>query len=65
MREIVVFSGSAHTELAEQICKDLGVPLADVSDIEAVKQALQPPRLTRLDLFDEFCCRFLTPPFET
>ena len=28
MREIVVFSGSSHPELAEDICERLGVPLS-------------------------------------
>jgi ribose-phosphate pyrophosphokinase len=28
MREITVFSGSAHRELAEEVCDNLGVPLS-------------------------------------
>ena len=30
MKDIVVFSGSAHNELAEEICANLGVPLSRV-----------------------------------
>ena len=33
MREIVVFTGSAHPDLAQSICSNLGVPLSPASII--------------------------------
>ncbi|MGH3495907.1 MAG: ribose-phosphate diphosphokinase [Nocardioidaceae bacterium] len=41
MREIVVFSGSAHQDLADKICSELGVPLSQTDVVRFANDCLQ------------------------
>ncbi|HEY3514741.1 MAG TPA: ribose-phosphate diphosphokinase, partial [Kribbella sp.] len=62
MREIVVFSGSAHTELAEQICRDLGVPLSPVEIHRFSNDCLQVQLQTNCRQRDVYIVQPLVPP---
>src|SRR3954464_3164737 len=62
VREIVVFSGSAHTELAEQICSDLGVPLSPVEIHRFSNDCLQVQLQTNCRQRDVYIVQPLVPP---
>src|SRR5690349_18167063 len=62
VREIVVFSGSAHTELAEQICTDLGVPLSSVELTRFSNDCLQAQLQANCRQRDVFIVQPLVPP---
>ena len=62
MREIVVFSGSAHIELAEQICRDLGVPLSPVEIHRFSNDCLQVQLQTNCRQRDVYIVQPLVPP---
>ncbi|WP_410787801.1 ribose-phosphate diphosphokinase [Kribbella sp. C-35] len=62
MREIVVFSGNAHTELAEQICKDLGVPLSPVEIHRFSNDCLQVQLQANCRQRDVYIVQPLVPP---
>ncbi|MDX6236343.1 MAG: ribose-phosphate pyrophosphokinae [Kribbellaceae bacterium] len=62
MREIVVFSGSAHHSLAEQICADLGVELSSVEISRFSNDCLQAQLLTNCRQRDVYIVQPLVPP---
>src|SRR3954466_4650364 len=62
VREIVVFSGSAHTELAEQICSDLGVPLSPVEVHRFSNDCLQVQLQVNCRQRDVYIVQPLVPP---
>ncbi len=62
MREIVVFSGSAHTGLAERICADLGVPLAPVEIHRFSNDCLQVQLQANCRQRDVYIVQPLVPP---
>ncbi|MEU4197486.1 ribose-phosphate pyrophosphokinase [Kribbella sp. NPDC026611] len=62
MREIVVFSGSAHTELAEEICRDLGVPLSPVEIHRFSNDCLQVQLQVNCRQRDVYIVQPLVPP---
>src|SRR4051795_727495 len=62
VREIVVFSGSAHTELAEQICTDLGVPLSPVEIHRFSNDCLQVQLQANCRQRDVYIVQPLVPP---
>ena len=62
MREIVVFSGSAHHSLAEQICADLGVELSPVEIHRFSNDCLQAQLLANCRQRDVYIVQPLVPP---
>ncbi|GAA1654518.1 ribose-phosphate pyrophosphokinase [Kribbella alba] len=62
MREIVVFSGSAHTGLAEQICADLGVDLSPVEIHRFSNDCLQVQLQVNCRQRDVYIVQPLVPP---
>ncbi len=62
MRDIVVFSGSAHRELAEQICTRLGVPLAEAHITRFSNDCLQAQLLANCRQRDVYIVQPLIPP---
>jgi ribose-phosphate pyrophosphokinase len=62
VREIVVFSGSAHHSLAEQICVDLGVELSPVEINRFSNDCLQAQLLANCRQRDVYIVQPLVPP---
>lgn len=62
MREIVVFSGSAHPALAAQICDQLGVPLSHVEIKRFSNDCLQAQLLANCRQRDVYIVQPLVPP---
>jgi ribose-phosphate pyrophosphokinase len=62
VREIVVFSGSAHTDLAERICAVLGVPLAPVEIHRFSNDCLQVQLQENCRQRDVYIVQPLVPP---
>lgn len=62
MREIVVFSGSAHPALAAQICDKLGVPLAQTEIKRFSNDCLQAQLLANCRQRDVYIVQPLVPP---
>ncbi|TCO35211.1 ribose-phosphate pyrophosphokinase [Kribbella steppae] len=62
MREIVVFSGSAHTGLAERICADLGVALSPVEIHRFSNDCLQVQLQENCRQRDVYIVQPLVPP---
>ncbi|GAA0625212.1 ribose-phosphate pyrophosphokinase [Kribbella sandramycini] len=62
MREIVVFSGSAHTDLAERICADLGVRLSPVEIHRFSNDCLQAQLQANCRQRDVYIVQPLVPP---
>ena len=62
MREIVVFSGSAHPALAEKICGHLGVPLSRSATTRFSNDCLQTQLLANCRLRDVYVVQPLVPP---
>ena len=61
-RDIVVFSGSAHTELAEEICTHLGVPLSKVDIRRFSNDCIQTQLLANCRRRDVYIIQPLVPP---
>ena len=62
MREIVVFSGSAHRELAADICEHLGVPLSPVEMTRFSNDCLQAQLQANCRQRDVYLVQPLVPP---
>lgn len=62
MREIVVFSGSAHSSLAKQICADLGVELSPVEIHRFSNDCLQVQLQVNCRQRDVYIVQPLVPP---
>jgi ribose-phosphate pyrophosphokinase len=62
MRDIVVFSGSAHPELAENICRQLDVPLSPVTTTRFSNDCLQVQLNANCREADVFVIQSLVPP---
>ena len=62
VRDIVVFSGSAHPELARQICDELGVPLSGVDVVRFSNDCLQVQLLENCRQKDVYLVQPLVPP---
>ena len=62
MREIVVFSGSAHPELARRICAHLNVPLCPVRVDRFSNDCLQVQLLENCRQQDVYVIQPLVPP---
>ena len=62
MREIVVFSGSAHPGLATQICDRLGVPLSQTEIKRFSNDCLQAQLLANCRQRDVYLVQPLVPP---
>ena len=62
MREIVVFSGSAHHPLAERICEGLGVPLSPVDIKRFSNDCLQAQLMANCRQRDVYLIQPLVPP---
>ena len=62
MREIVVFSGSAHHALASQICEKLGVPLSQTEIKRFSNDCLQAQLLANCRQRDVYIVQPLVPP---
>ncbi|MFI5731436.1 ribose-phosphate diphosphokinase [Kribbella sp. NPDC051587] len=62
MREIVVFSGNAHTEFAERICADLGVALSPVEIHRFSNDCLQAQLQANCRQRDVYIVQPLVPP---
>ncbi|MDO5627783.1 MAG: ribose-phosphate pyrophosphokinase [Mobilicoccus sp.] len=62
MRDVIVFSGSAHEPLARQICHHLGVPLSGVDIARFSNDCLQAQLLTNCRQRDVFIVQPLVPP---
>ena len=62
MKDIVVFSGSAHNELAEEICANLGVPLSRVDIKRFSNDCLQAQLLANCRRRDVYLVQPLVPP---
>ncbi|KGN42840.1 ribose-phosphate diphosphokinase [Knoellia aerolata] len=62
MREIVVFSGSAHPALAAQICDQLGVPLSQTEIKRFSNDCLQAQLLANCRQRDVYIVQPLVPP---
>jgi ribose-phosphate pyrophosphokinase len=62
MREIVVFSGSAHRELAAEICAHLGVPLSPVEMTRFSNDCLQAQLQANCRQRDVYLVQPLVPP---
>src|SRR5688572_28196809 len=64
MREIAVFSGSAHPELAEEICTHLGVPLHPVQVSRFANDCLEVQLEGNCRERDVFLIQPLVPPVQ-
>lgn len=62
MREIVVFTGSAHPGLARSICTHLGVPLSDVDIKRFSNDCLQAQLMANCRQRDVYIIQPLVPP---
>ncbi|OAB87078.1 ribose-phosphate pyrophosphokinase [Janibacter melonis] len=62
MREIVVFSGSAHRELAERVCDQLGVPLSPSRTTRFSNDCLQTQLLANCRQRDVYVVQPLVAP---
>jgi ribose-phosphate pyrophosphokinase len=62
VREIVVFSGSAHHSLAEEICADLGVELSPIEISRFSNDCLQAQLLANCRQRDVYIVQPLVPP---
>ncbi|HZK36293.1 MAG: ribose-phosphate pyrophosphokinase [Propionibacteriales bacterium] len=62
MSEIVVFSGSAHRELAERICSELGKPLSPSDTVRFSNDCLQVQLLANCRKKDVYIIQPLVPP---
>ena len=62
MREIVVFTGSAHRRLAERICERLGVPLSPTSLVRFSNDCLQVQLQANCRQRDVYIVQPLVPP---
>ncbi|HEY5516192.1 MAG TPA: ribose-phosphate pyrophosphokinase [Pengzhenrongella sp.] len=62
MRDIVVFSGSAHTELATRVCEGLGVPLSESHITRFSNDCLQAQLLANCRQRDVYIVQPLIPP---
>lgn len=62
MRDIVVFSGSAHPALARRICDELGVPLSGVDVVRFSNDCLQVQLLENCRQKDVYLIQPLVPP---
>jgi len=62
VRDVIVFSGSAHQPLARQICDHLGVPLSDVDIARFSNDCLQAQLLVNCRQRDVFIVQPLVPP---
>lgn len=62
MRDIVVFSGSAHRVLAEAICSELGVSLAPSETVRFSNDCLQSQLLANCRQRDVYIVQPLVPP---
>ena len=62
MREIVVFSGSAHPALAERVCAHLGVPLSETRISRFSNDCLQAQLLANCRQRDVYIVQPLVPP---
>lgn len=62
MRDIVVFSGNAHQQLAERICSELSVPLSPADIIRFSNDCLQVQLLENCRQQDVYIIQPLVPP---
>ncbi|MEO5609298.1 MAG: ribose-phosphate pyrophosphokinase-like domain-containing protein, partial [Ornithinibacter sp.] len=62
MRDIVVFSGSAHLGLAHRICDRLGVPLSEAVISRFSNDCLQAQLLANCRQRDVYIVQPLVPP---
>lgn len=62
MRDVIVFSGSAHQPLAREICEHLGVPLSGVDIARFSNDCLQAQLLVNCRQRDVFIVQPLVPP---
>src|SRR6476620_12769789 len=62
MREVVVFTGSAHPELADRICRHLGVALAPSHISRFSNDCLQAQLLANCRQRDVYIVQPLVPP---
>ena len=62
MREVVVFSGSAHTALAHRICDELGVTLSETLISRFSNDCLQAQLLANCRQRDVYIVQPLVPP---
>lgn len=62
MRDVIVFSGSAHESLARRICDHLGVPLSPVDITRFSNDCLQAQLLVNCRQRDVFMVQPLVPP---
>lgn len=62
MRDIVVFSGSAHRALAESICSELGVSLSSSETVRFSNDCLQSQLLANCRQRDVYIVQPLVPP---
>ena len=62
MRDIVVFSGSAHRDLAETVCNELGVPLSPSETVRFSNDCLQVQLLANCRQRDVYIVQPLVPP---
>ncbi|WP_028822171.1 ribose-phosphate diphosphokinase [Propionimicrobium lymphophilum] len=62
MKDIVVFSGSAHKELAEEICDHLDINLSDVKISRFSNDCLQAQLMVNVRQRDVYLVQPLTPP---
>jgi ribose-phosphate pyrophosphokinase len=64
MKKIVVFSGNAHQELAEEICKTLGEPLSETNITRFSNDCLQVQLSANCRETDVFIIQPLVPPVQ-
>ena len=62
MREIVVFSGSSHPELAEEICARLGTPLSPSATKRFTNDCLETQLMANCRERDVFLIQTLSAP---
>lgn len=62
MKDIVVFSGSAHKELAEEICDHLDINLSDAKISRFSNDCLQAQLMVNVRQRDVYLVQPLTPP---
>lgn len=62
MRDVIVFSGSAHEPLAQRICRHLGVPLSEVDIRRFSNDCLQAQLLANCRQRDVYLVQPLVPP---
>jgi ribose-phosphate pyrophosphokinase len=64
VREIVVFSGSAHPDLSAEICAGLGVPLRPVQLTRFANDCIEPQLMANCRERDVFIIQPLAPPVQ-